>query len=77
MAGSSQSLERRSLSVVTPVYNGEASAAELWVRTFDGREGGCPITEKVAERLLRLPFYTGMIDLEQMVVIEAVRAFRC
>ncbi len=29
MAGSSQSLERRSLSVVTPVYNGEASVAEL------------------------------------------------
>ena len=29
MAGPSQSLERRSLSVVTPVYNGESSVSEL------------------------------------------------
>jgi dTDP-4-amino-4,6-dideoxygalactose transaminase len=46
-------------------------------RTFGGREGDCPVTEKLAERLLRLPFYTGMTDLEQTQVIEAVRAFRC
>jgi dTDP-4-amino-4,6-dideoxygalactose transaminase len=46
-------------------------------RTFGGREGDCPVTEKLAERLLRLPFYTGMTDLEQMQVIDAVRAFRC
>jgi dTDP-4-amino-4,6-dideoxygalactose transaminase len=46
-------------------------------RTFGGREGDCPVTEKVAEQLLRLPFYTGMTDLEQTQVIEAVCAFRC
>ena len=46
-------------------------------RTFGGREGDCPVTEKLAERLLRLPFYTGMTDLEQTQVIDAVRAFRC
>ncbi len=46
-------------------------------RTFGGREGDCPVTEKLAERLLRLPFYTGMTDLEQTQVIEAICAFRC
>ena len=46
-------------------------------RTFDGREGGYPVTEKLAERLLRLPSYTGMTDLEQTQVLDAVRAFRC
>lgn len=46
-------------------------------RTFGGREGDCAVTERVAERLLRLPFYTGMTDSEQTQVIDAVRAFRC
>jgi dTDP-4-amino-4,6-dideoxygalactose transaminase len=46
-------------------------------RTFGGREGDCAVTERVAERLLRLPFYTGMTDTEQTQVIDAVRAFRC
>jgi TDP-4-keto-6-deoxy-D-glucose transaminase len=46
-------------------------------RTFGGREGDCAVTERVAERLLRLPFYTGMTDSEQTQVIDTVRAFRC
>ena len=46
-------------------------------RHFGGCEGDCPVTEKIADRLLRLPFYTGMTDLEQTQVIEAICAFRC
>jgi dTDP-4-amino-4,6-dideoxygalactose transaminase len=44
---------------------------------FGGREGDCPVTEKVSDCLLRLPFYTGMTESEQAQVIEVVRAFRC
>ncbi len=44
---------------------------------FGGREGDCPVTEDLADRLLRLPFFTGMSSSEQAQVIEAVRAFRC
>jgi dTDP-4-amino-4,6-dideoxygalactose transaminase len=44
---------------------------------FGGCEGDCPVTEKIAERLLRLPFYTGMTKSEQMQVVEAVSTFRC
>jgi dTDP-4-amino-4,6-dideoxygalactose transaminase len=46
-------------------------------RRFGGGEGDCPVTERVSERLLRLPFYTGMTKSEQAQVIEAVRAFHC
>jgi len=40
-----------------------------------GKEGDCPITEEVSDRLLRLPFYTNMTDGEQQSVIEAVKEF--
>jgi dTDP-4-amino-4,6-dideoxygalactose transaminase len=43
---------------------------------FGGCEGDCPVTEDLADRLLRLPFFTGMSSSEQAQVIEAVRAFR-
>jgi dTDP-4-amino-4,6-dideoxygalactose transaminase len=46
-------------------------------RRFGGREGDCPVTEKISECLLRLPFYTGMTKSEQAQVVEAVREFRC
>ena len=46
-------------------------------RRFGGREGDCPVTEQTADRLLRLPFYTGMTDAEQAEVIDAVCKFRC
>jgi dTDP-4-amino-4,6-dideoxygalactose transaminase len=44
---------------------------------FGGRKGDCPVTEDLADRLLRFPFFTGMSTSEQSQVIDAVRAFRC
>jgi len=44
---------------------------------FGGGKGECPVTEDLAARLLRLPFFTGMSISEQAQVIDAVRAFRC
>ena len=44
---------------------------------FSGREGACPVTEDLSDRLLRFPFFTGMSSSEQKQVIDAVRAFRC
>jgi dTDP-4-amino-4,6-dideoxygalactose transaminase len=44
---------------------------------FGGRRGDCPVTEDLADRLLRLPFFTGMSSPEQSQVIEAVRGFHC
>jgi dTDP-4-amino-4,6-dideoxygalactose transaminase len=44
-------------------------------RMFGGREGQCPVTEDVTDRLLRLPFYTGLTESDQAEVIDAVLAF--
>jgi dTDP-4-amino-4,6-dideoxygalactose transaminase len=44
---------------------------------FGGHQGDCPVTEDLADRLLRFPFFTGMNTSEQAQVINAVRAFRC
>ena len=44
---------------------------------FGGRQGDCPVTEGLADRLLRFPFFTGMSSSEQSQVIDAVRAFNC
>lgn len=44
-------------------------------RRFGGREGDCPTTEKVSDRLLRLPFYNDLAEADQASVIDSVRGF--
>jgi len=44
---------------------------------FGGHQGDFRITEDLSDRLLRLPFFTGMSSSEQSQVIETVQAFRC
>jgi dTDP-4-amino-4,6-dideoxygalactose transaminase len=41
-----------------------------------GRPGQCPVTEDVADRLLRLPFYTTLRPNEQAEVIDAILEFK-
>jgi len=42
---------------------------------FGGREGDCPVTEQVSDRLLRLPFYNTLAVEEQERVLTAVQEF--
>ena len=44
-------------------------------RGFGGREGQCPVTEDISDRLLRLPFYSTLSDSQQDRVLEAIREF--
>lgn len=44
-------------------------------RMFGGKEGLCPVSEDVSERLLRLPFYTGLSEADQSRVVSALRDF--
>jgi dTDP-4-amino-4,6-dideoxygalactose transaminase len=44
-------------------------------RRFGGREGDCPVTEAVSDRLLRLPFFNSLSAGEQQRVVEAVLEF--
>jgi dTDP-4-amino-4,6-dideoxygalactose transaminase len=45
-------------------------------QSFGGAPGQCPVTEDVADRLVRLPFYNDLDAHQQARVIERVRAFR-
>ena len=46
-------------------------------RHYGGREGDCPVTEDVSNRLLRLPFYTAMTEAEQDAVVRGLLEFSC
>lgn len=43
---------------------------------FGGKAGDCPVTEDVADRLLRLPFHYHLTPAEQDEVITALHAFQ-
>jgi dTDP-4-amino-4,6-dideoxygalactose transaminase len=45
-------------------------------RKFGGREGDCPVTEMVSDRLLRLPFYYDFSEADQTRVVEAMLEFK-
>jgi dTDP-4-amino-4,6-dideoxygalactose transaminase len=45
-------------------------------RSFGGKDGDCPVSESVSERLLRLPFYNGLTNVEQEHVVDALENFR-
>jgi len=42
---------------------------------FGGRPEQCPVTERISDRLLRLPFYNDLTEDEQAEVIEAILSF--
>ncbi len=44
-------------------------------KKFGGRDGDCPVTEDVSDRLLRLPFYTGLSEDDQSRVVEEMCSF--
>jgi dTDP-4-amino-4,6-dideoxygalactose transaminase len=44
-------------------------------RSFGGRDGDCPVAEAASERLLRLPFYNDLTEVDQAHVVTAVREF--
>jgi len=44
-------------------------------RQFGGRQGDCPVTEDLSDRLVRLPFFYDLTQSEQEKVIDAVSGF--
>ena len=45
-------------------------------RRFGGKEGDCPVTEEMSDRLLRLPFYNDLSAADQAYVVETILSFR-
>jgi len=65
-------LKRRGILAVfhyTPLH-----LSEMGLR-FGGKTGLCPVTEDVSDRLLRLPFFNTLTQVEQDLVIDAVLDF--
>jgi dTDP-4-amino-4,6-dideoxygalactose transaminase len=72
-AGMLRSLKAQGIDAVfhyVPLHS-----SEMGMR-FGGRAGECPVAESVSERIVRLPFFTGITAAEQDRVVEAVEAFR-
>jgi len=44
-------------------------------RRFGGKEGDCPVTEDVSDRLLRLPFYNSLSESDQASVVSHILDF--
>jgi dTDP-4-amino-4,6-dideoxygalactose transaminase len=44
-------------------------------RSFGGKEGDCPVTEEMSDRLLRLPFYNELTAQDQDRVVSAIKSF--
>jgi len=46
-------------------------------RRWGGKEGVCPVTESVSDRVIRLPFYNELTEADQDRVVAAVCEFAC
>jgi dTDP-4-amino-4,6-dideoxygalactose transaminase len=42
---------------------------------FGGQPGDCPVTERVSDQLVRLPFHNVLTESEQQKVVDAIREF--
>jgi dTDP-4-amino-4,6-dideoxygalactose transaminase len=46
-------------------------------KRWGGKEGQCPVTESVSDRVLRLPFYNELNEGDQACVVSAIVEFDC
>lgn len=44
-------------------------------RRFGAKQGDCPVTEHLSDRLVRLPFYNDLSEADQAFVVRAVTEF--
>jgi dTDP-4-amino-4,6-dideoxygalactose transaminase len=42
---------------------------------FGGRQGDCPVTERVSDQLIRLPFHNALTGSDVELVVENIREF--
>jgi dTDP-4-amino-4,6-dideoxygalactose transaminase len=61
---------------ITSVFHYLPLHLSIMGREFGGREGDCPVTEEVSDRLLRLPFYNDLTEADQARIVSAVRESR-
>jgi dTDP-4-amino-4,6-dideoxygalactose transaminase len=63
------------LDIVAVFHYLPLNASEMGAR-FGAKAGDCPVTERVSDQLLRLPFYNNLTADDQDRVIDAIHAWR-
>lgn len=61
---------------VNAIFHYQALHLSSMGRRFGGKEGDCPVVEIVSDRLLRLPFYNDMDEMDQARVVKQSRVVR-
>jgi len=61
---------------IQAVFHYQPLHASPMGRAHGGMPGQCPVTERVADQLVRLPLYNDLSDADQTAVVDAIRLFR-
>ena len=70
-------IERLAQHGILGVFHYTPLSTSAMGQRFGGRQGQCPVTESVSDRLLRLPFYNSITTDEQSSVVETILTFDC
>lgn len=60
---------------ITSVFHYQPLHLSEMGRQFSGKPGDCPVTERVSDCLVRLPFFNDLTDEEQSRVVDSVTGF--
>lgn len=65
----------KSRSILSVFHYLPLHLSEMGLR-FGGKPGDCPVTEKISDQLMRLPFYHTLSEDDLAQVVEALKDFR-
>jgi dTDP-4-amino-4,6-dideoxygalactose transaminase len=60
--------------IISPFHYLPLHLSDMGVR-FGGKQGDCPVTEDVSDRLVRLPFYNDLTEADLARVVAAISEF--
>lgn len=66
-------IERLKEKGVTAVFHYLPLHLSEYARQWGGAIGDCPVTEKISDRIVRLPFYTSLSFDDQTRVINVIK----
>ena len=47
-----------------------------YAQRWGGKQGDCPVTEGISDRLVRLPFFNSMSEEQQEIVVQSILSYR-
>jgi dTDP-4-amino-4,6-dideoxygalactose transaminase len=68
-------IEHLKLKAITSVFHYTPLHRSTMGLSIGAAEQECPVTQRVSDRLLRLPYYTDLSETDQLRVIDEIRSF--